>query len=108
MPPPESRKAPGTPQDEPAAPKGPIVPPRPSTPQAGSQEPQKDDDGKPIVKPVTAGMVSSSNDEPDEPADEPRIDETVPGGRYQVGDKIVNAEGEVLGDAPAPKSTRKK
>lgn len=33
------------------------------------------------------------------PEPEKRIDETVPGGRYIVGDKVVDATGKVLGDA---------
>lgn len=38
--------------------------------------------------------------EQEERASDPnQIDETVPGGRYIVGDRVVNAEGEDLGSA---------
>lgn len=112
MPAPEPRKPSQPPQDEPATtrPANPAVaPPRP---QEGPQEPKKDvapepvrgEDGRPVIAPITTATMASSVDD-DEPA-APRPDETVPGGRYQVGDKIVNAHGEVLGDAP--KAAKKK
>lgn len=41
--------------------------------------------------------VESTAEEATEDAPK-RIDETVPGGRYIVGDKVVNAEGKELND----------
>lgn len=39
-------------------------------------------------------------DEQRERAEDPnQIDETVPGGRYIVGDRVVNSEGEDIGSA---------
>lgn len=46
--------------------------------------------------------VKSPQEAPAASQEPERIDETVPGGRYQAGDKIVNAHNEVLEDAPKP------
>lgn len=116
MPPPEVKKPAQAAQDEPAKPEGQNVPLRPATPQAAPQgfrkteapEPVKGEDGRPVIQPVTVTQSSIPHEDDGDPEDdEPRPDETVPGGRYQVGDKIVNANGEVLGDAPKPKPAKK-
>lgn len=39
---------------------------------------------------------------------EKKIDETIPGGKYIVGDNYVNAEGEVLGPVKAEKTAGKR
>lgn len=37
-----------------------------------------------------------------------KLDETVPGGRYIVGGRVVNAEGEPIEDAPVAEKKSKK
>jgi len=109
MPPPEVRKGPSGPQDEPEGRHAANPPSPPHKPSTERPEPLKDDEGKPIVAPVaesTSAIPHEADDEGED--DEVPLDVTVPGGRYQVGDKIVNAEGEVLEDAPKAAAKKKK
>lgn len=50
-------------------------------------------------KPVTdAERISAAMVEAEKQAEERQADETVEGGKYKVGDKFVNADGEPLKD----------
>lgn len=74
-------------------------------------EPKRDDEGRVMIAPVsvaTSHIPHEVDPEAEEEVEEECFDETVPGGRYQVGNKIVNANGEILEDAPAPKKAAKK
>ncbi len=107
MPPPEVRKPPQVPQDGPPRSGRPIGPSESEKAKEGPQEPVKDEDGKVVVAPVTqaTSIIPHEFDEDADRVDEDRPDVTVSGGRYQVGSKIVNCDGEVLEDAP--KASRK-
>jgi hypothetical protein len=51
-------------------------------------------------------QLAADQSEDDEP--EKKLDETEEGGRYQIGSKLVNADGEIIGDAPVPRKAAKK
>lgn len=59
---------------------------------------RRDTPGTVSLPPTDTQAVNRAMVEAERQAEERQADETVPGGKYRVGDQIVDAEGKPIGD----------